>query len=46
VAGVPGATVNDRFTLPARFSPLQPLPLAVEHVPDENGPHHEVVYFR
>jgi len=44
-AGVFGVQVRDRFTLPTRFSPTQPTPLAVSRATDENGAHHERVYF-
>jgi hypothetical protein len=30
----------DRITLPARFQPMQPPILAIEHEPDEHGVHH------
>ena len=50
-----GATPQDRYTVPARFSlnPLdptdiearQPRALAVDKETDENGAHHETVYF-
>ncbi len=46
LAGAFGVTVKDRFTLPARFVPTQPLPIAVKEASDENGPHHETVYFQ
>lgn len=45
LAGPVGATVGDRFTLPARFEPNQPPAIAVEHWTDEDGPHHECVFF-
>jgi len=35
----------DRFTLPVRFSPRQPVAISVVHSSDENGPHHERVFF-
>jgi uncharacterized protein YfcZ (UPF0381/DUF406 family) len=34
-----------KYLLPAEFVPREPLPIAVEKTPDENGPHHETVYF-
>ena len=54
-AGAFGLTVNHRYTLPARFSTnpsdtsdtqaRQHKAIAVGHQSDENGAHHEVVYF-
>ena len=38
-------TVRHRYTLPARYAPRQPSPLAVSVVTDESGPHHVVVWF-
>lgn len=32
-----------RITLPARFSPRQPVVVAIEQHSDESGPHHTVV---
>ena len=46
LAGVFGVTVQGKFTLPVRFVPRSPKPLAVDHATDENGAHHEVVYFQ
>lgn len=49
-----GLTVNDRFTLPARFSmdpadsdiaARQPQCLSIDRETDENGAHHTTVYF-
>jgi hypothetical protein len=41
----PGAIgVQDRLTLPAPFSPTQPTILDVQHVSDDAGQHHTVVY--
>jgi Txe/YoeB family toxin of Txe-Axe toxin-antitoxin module len=45
IAGTPGCTVRDRYTLPARFTPQQPPALAVKLVSDERGPLYEVVLF-
>lgn len=45
LAGAFGSTPQDRYTLPARFNPNKPKAIAVSHHTDENGPHHEVVYF-
>lgn len=42
VFGISGATVASRVVLPDGTSP--PV-LAVELYPDENGAHHEVIYF-
>lgn len=44
-AGQFGLTVKDEYTLPVRFSPQKPEALAVDHGTDENGSHHETVYF-
>ena len=50
-----GFTVRDRYTLPMRFSlnpadandvaARQPKPLAIDRSTDEDGAHHQVVYF-
>lgn len=45
LAGCYGATPDHRFTLPDRFNPRQPVVLAVMRSTDEDGPHHETVYF-
>lgn len=45
VGGVFGLTVLDEYTLPSRFDPQMMPAIAVQHVSDENGPHHEVVFF-
>jgi hypothetical protein len=42
----PGFDHRGRFTLPSRFRPNQPRVLMIKRVADENGPHHEVVFFR
>jgi len=44
-AGVPGAKAKDRYTLPIEFVPQQPKAISIDHSPDENGAHHERVYF-
>lgn len=44
-AGAPGCSAKDRFTLPARFVPQQPKAISIDSSTDENGPHHERVYF-
>lgn len=44
-ASAPGLRVRDKYTLPARFEPREVVAIAVKSVTDENGPHHEVVYF-
>jgi hypothetical protein len=44
-AGVFGTKVTDRFTLPSGFSPQVVPAVHVMICSDENGPHHEVVYF-
>jgi len=41
IFGIAGATPKDRITLP---DGTQPLIMTVDRYPDENGPHHEVVY--
>lgn len=55
LAGVNNVSTQDRYTLPPRFSRNRLDPdnlqsrqfkaIAVEQVSDENGPHHEKVYF-
>jgi hypothetical protein len=50
-----GLSAQDRYTLPVRFSSAprdpdnlygrQPVALAVDRSTDENGPHHQTVYF-
>jgi hypothetical protein len=45
VAGAFGLTVLDEITLPVRFSPRKPRPIAVHQGTDESGAHHETVYF-
>lgn len=45
LAGHNNVSVLGRFTLPARFAPTQPKALAVDKFSDENGAHHETVYF-
>jgi hypothetical protein len=47
VGGVNNLTVRlHRYTLPARFEQKDDLrAILVKHVSDENGPHHEVVFF-
>ncbi len=55
LAGDAGVNVRARFTLPARFSPStseagdvtkrQPVAIAIGYASDENGPHHQRVYF-
>jgi hypothetical protein len=44
-AGVFGVGPNDVYTLPVRFTPRQPNTLAVNYATDENGAHHEQVFF-
>jgi hypothetical protein len=44
-AGVPGVKAKDRYTLPVQFVPRQPKAISIDHSPDENGEHHERVYF-
>ena len=45
LGGIFGATERHQFTLPARFQPNVVRPLLVEQSTDENGPHHETVWF-
>lgn len=48
MAGVFDLDVEDRFTLvpsAGSFSPASPAAIQVKVVPDENGPHHEKVFF-
>lgn len=55
LAGDFGYTVKDRYTLPARFAPSsaevsdvtkrQPVAVSVAYASDENGPHHQRIYF-
>jgi hypothetical protein len=45
IAGVVGVTPQARVTLPARYVPNQPKVIAVSKATDENGPHHERIYF-
>lgn len=45
IKGSFGLTVKDRYTLPARFVPNKPEAVSVAGYSDENGPHHQVVYF-
>lgn len=45
LCGYYGVTPEHRFTLPARFSPSVVKAVAVECYTDDNGPHHETVYF-
>lgn len=44
--GAFGTSTEDRYTLPARFVPRVGQALSVMHATDENGPHHERVYFK
>jgi hypothetical protein len=45
LAGDFSTLVSARFTLPSRFVPNQPIAVAVAKHTDDNGPHHETVYF-
>lgn len=45
IAGVYGVSVEDTFTLPSRFKPQAPPAIMVHQGTDENGAHHETVYF-
>lgn len=44
-AGTFSVKVEDRYTLPSRFTQTQPKCIAVKVATDENGPHHETAYF-
>lgn len=45
LAGTFGATPDHKFTLPDRFNPREPAVIAVMRSSDEDGAHHETVYF-
>lgn len=45
LAGVFGVTTKGRWTLPSRFRLTHPRAINVYHGTDENGAHHETVYF-
>lgn len=45
VKGSHGLTVEHRYTLPAGFNPRSPKAQAVGRRRDENGAHHETVFF-
>lgn len=45
VPSTPGIKTGDLITLPTRFDPRQPSIIAVAKQTDENGAHHETVYF-
>jgi hypothetical protein len=45
IAGHFGLNPEGRFTMPIRFNGIRPKAIAIESVPDENGPHHETVFF-
>lgn len=38
-------TVHDEYTLPVRFDPRVVKAISVEDISDENGPHHQRVFF-
>lgn len=38
-------TDKHRYTLPSRFSPREPKPVSIGRRSDENGAHHETVFF-
>lgn len=44
-AGAFGIKALDRYTLPAGFEPTNPVAVKVVRSSDENGPHHERVFF-
>jgi len=43
--GVFGLTTSHSFTLPSGFGPIHPKPQGVHVETDDNGAHHEIVYF-
>lgn len=43
--GVYGLTTDMEYILPIRFIPRNPRPISVGHGTDEEGAHHERVYF-
>mgnify|MGYP003575312675 FL=1 len=43
--GYYGITHDTEFTLPSRLVPSVVRPIAIQKSEDENGPHHERVYF-
>ncbi len=45
VNGVFDLSTDDRYTLPSPWKPTQPVAVNVEISTDENGPHHEKVFF-
>jgi len=44
LATAAGVTVRDRVTLPTRFTPRQPVILAVDYRSDEQGAYGDVIY--
>lgn len=44
-AGIFDLDIDGRFTLPSPHDPSQPEAIDVRVIDDENGPHHEVVFF-
>lgn len=44
-AGYFALVETDQFTLPAAYGPSPKSPLSVDTKHDENGPHHQTVYF-
>ena len=46
IIGAPANTsVRDEFTLPARFDPRVKPAISIRYATDENGAHHETVFF-
>jgi hypothetical protein len=45
LAGVFNVKIDSRITLPSRFEVRQPKIVAYKQPTDENGPHHEKVFF-
>lgn len=45
IGGYYAITIHDRFTLPSRFLQRSPKVLSVATHTDENGTHHQTVYF-
>lgn len=45
IAGSFGLNADDRYTLPAGFDPLQPKAINIGKWRDEDGAHHEKIFF-
>lgn len=46
IKGCPNLSIFDKVTLPADFTPRTPDIISIEKHRDENGPHHEKVFFK